>query len=179
VPSASAIDPHAYVTCVAGCRGSRLGTRSVSCTRLVSIDRSASPNTVGLLDARWKRLAGHLDAVPAAFHRLLESIAHVAEALWMQALDAGRRRAGAADGGSCACSGEGALGTALARAGLTRRRNGGSLPKSKSKPLRNSPKARPKGYPQRERRVNGGSPQSKRAKCLLCQAVASDTQTVK
>jgi hypothetical protein len=55
---------------------------------------SGSPNTVGpLLDAWWKRLAGRLDAGSAAFHRLPESVAHVAEALWMQALDEGRRRA--------------------------------------------------------------------------------------
>ena len=55
---------------------------------------SGSPNTVGpLLDAWWKRLAGRLDSGPAAFHRLPESVAHVAEALWMQALDEGRRRA--------------------------------------------------------------------------------------
>lgn len=55
---------------------------------------SGSPNTVGpLLDAWWKRLAGRLDAGPAAFHRLPESVAHVAEALWMQALDEGRQRA--------------------------------------------------------------------------------------
>jgi len=53
-----------------------------------------SPNTVGpLLDAWWKRLAGRLDAGPAAFHRLPESVAHVAEALWMQALEEGRSRA--------------------------------------------------------------------------------------
>ena len=53
-----------------------------------------SPNTVGpLLDAWWKRLAGRLDSGPAAFHRLPESVAHVAEALWMQALEEGRRRA--------------------------------------------------------------------------------------
>src|ERR1700683_3879749 len=55
---------------------------------------SGSPNTVGpLLDAWWKRLSTRLDAGPAAFHRLPESVAHVAEALWMQALDEGRRRA--------------------------------------------------------------------------------------
>jgi hypothetical protein len=55
---------------------------------------SGSPNTIGpLLDSWWKRLAGRLDAGPAAFHRLPESVAHVAEALWMQALDEGRRRA--------------------------------------------------------------------------------------
>jgi hypothetical protein len=54
-----------------------------------------SPNTINpLLDAWWKRLASRLDAGPAALHRLPESVAHVAEALWMQALDEGRRRAG-------------------------------------------------------------------------------------
>ena len=53
-----------------------------------------SPNTVNpLLDAWWKRLAARLDAGPAALHRLPESVARVAEALWMQALDEGRRRA--------------------------------------------------------------------------------------
>jgi hypothetical protein len=53
-----------------------------------------SPNTINpLLDAWWKRLASRLDAGPAALHRLPESVAHVAEALWMQALDEGRRRA--------------------------------------------------------------------------------------
>jgi hypothetical protein len=55
---------------------------------------SGSPNTVGpLLDGWWKQLAGRLESGPAAFHRLPESVAHVAEALWMQALDEGRRRA--------------------------------------------------------------------------------------
>ena len=53
-----------------------------------------SPNTINpLLDAWWKRLSGRLDSGPAALHRLPESVAHVAEALWMQALDEGRRRA--------------------------------------------------------------------------------------
>jgi hypothetical protein len=53
-----------------------------------------SPNTINpLLDAWWKRLASRLDAGPAALHRLPETVAHVAEALWMQALDEGRRRA--------------------------------------------------------------------------------------
>ena len=55
---------------------------------------SGSPNTIGpLLDRWWNGLAGRLDAGPAAFHRLPESVAHVAEALWMQALEEGRRRA--------------------------------------------------------------------------------------
>jgi hypothetical protein len=53
-----------------------------------------SPNTINpLLDAWWNRLASRLDAGPAALHRLPESVAHVAEALWMQALEEGRRRA--------------------------------------------------------------------------------------
>jgi hypothetical protein len=53
-----------------------------------------SPNTINpLLDTWWKRVASRLDAGPAALHRLPESVAHVAEALWMQALDEGRRRA--------------------------------------------------------------------------------------
>jgi hypothetical protein len=34
-----------------------------------------------------------LDSGPAVLHRLPESIAHVAEALWMQALEEGKRRA--------------------------------------------------------------------------------------
>src|SRR5580692_11838695 len=53
-----------------------------------------SPNTINpLLDGWWKRLSARLDAGPAALHRLPESVAHAAEALWMQALDEGRRRA--------------------------------------------------------------------------------------
>jgi hypothetical protein len=55
---------------------------------------SGSPNTIGpLLDVWWKNLSARLDSGPAALHRLPESVAHVAEALWMQALDEGRRRA--------------------------------------------------------------------------------------
>ena len=53
-----------------------------------------SPNTVNpLLDAWWKRLASRLDAGPAALHRLPEGVAHIAESLWLQALEEGRRRA--------------------------------------------------------------------------------------
>jgi hypothetical protein len=56
---------------------------------------TGSPNTINrLLDTWWKRLSARLDAGPAALHRLPESVAHAAEALWMQALDEGRRRAG-------------------------------------------------------------------------------------
>src|ERR1700674_4565639 len=55
---------------------------------------SGSPNTINpLLDAWWKRLSARLDAGPAALHRLPESVALAAEALWMRALDEGRRRA--------------------------------------------------------------------------------------
>jgi len=55
---------------------------------------TGSPNTINpLLNAWWKRLASRLDAGPPALHRLPETVAHVAEALWMQALEEGRRRA--------------------------------------------------------------------------------------
>jgi hypothetical protein len=55
---------------------------------------SGSPNTINpLLDAWWKKLSARLDSGPPALHRLPASVAHVAEALWMQALDEGRRRA--------------------------------------------------------------------------------------
>src|ERR1700722_7573593 len=53
-----------------------------------------SPNTINpMLDAWWKTLSARLDSGPAALHRLPESIAHITEALWMQALEEGKRRA--------------------------------------------------------------------------------------
>jgi Plasmid replication region DNA-binding N-term len=53
-----------------------------------------SPNTVNpLLDAWWRRLGARLEGGPAALERLPEAVAHVAEALWLQALQEGRRRA--------------------------------------------------------------------------------------
>jgi hypothetical protein len=53
-----------------------------------------SPNTINpMLDGWWKTLSARLDSGPAALHRLPESIAHIAEALWMQALEEGKRRA--------------------------------------------------------------------------------------
>src|ERR1700728_5495127 len=53
-----------------------------------------SPNTINpMLDAWWRTLSARLDSGPAALHRLPESIAHIAEALWMQALEEGKRRA--------------------------------------------------------------------------------------
>jgi hypothetical protein len=53
-----------------------------------------SPNTINpMLDAWWKTLSARLDAGPAALHRLPETVAHIAEALWMQTLDEARRRA--------------------------------------------------------------------------------------
>jgi hypothetical protein len=53
-----------------------------------------SPNTINpMLDAWWKTLSARLDSGPAALHRLPESVAHIAEALWMQALEEGKRRA--------------------------------------------------------------------------------------
>jgi hypothetical protein len=52
-----------------------------------------SPNTINpMLDAWWKTLSARLDSGPAALHRLPETIAHIAEALWMQALEEGKRR---------------------------------------------------------------------------------------
>jgi uncharacterized coiled-coil protein SlyX len=53
-----------------------------------------SPNTINpMLDAWWKTLSARLDSGPAALHRLPESIAHIAEALWIQALEEGKHRA--------------------------------------------------------------------------------------
>jgi len=53
-----------------------------------------SPNTIGpLLDQWWSTAAARLDSGPAALHRLPEPVAHVAESLWLQALDEGRRQA--------------------------------------------------------------------------------------
>lgn len=53
-----------------------------------------SPNVIAsLLDTWWSRLASRLEGGPAALQRLPESIAHIAEALWLQALEEGRRRA--------------------------------------------------------------------------------------
>jgi hypothetical protein len=53
-----------------------------------------SPNTINpMLDAWWKTLSTRLDSGPAALHRLPETVAHIAEALWMQALEEGKRRA--------------------------------------------------------------------------------------
>jgi len=58
-----------------------------------------SPNTINpLLDVWWKRLAGRLDAGPAALHRLPEPVLLAAEGLWMQTLDEARRRAAAEQG---------------------------------------------------------------------------------
>jgi hypothetical protein len=52
-----------------------------------------SPNTINpMLDAWWKTLSARLDSGPAALHRLPESVAHIAEALWMQTLEEARRR---------------------------------------------------------------------------------------
>jgi hypothetical protein len=53
-----------------------------------------SPNTIGpLLDQWWATAAARLEEGPAAFHRLPESVAHICEALWLQALEQGRRHA--------------------------------------------------------------------------------------
>ena len=58
-----------------------------------------SPNTVNpLLDAWWSRLAGRLDAGPAALHRLPEPVLFAAEGLWLQSLEQARKRAAAEQG---------------------------------------------------------------------------------
>jgi Plasmid replication region DNA-binding N-term len=56
---------------------------------------SGSPNTINpLLDTWWKKIGGRLQTKsPAALERVPELVAHVAEALWLQALEEGRRRA--------------------------------------------------------------------------------------
>ena len=55
---------------------------------------TGSPNTINpLLDSWWKHVANRLDAGPAALHRLPEAVAHVAESLWMHALEEARCRA--------------------------------------------------------------------------------------
>ena len=60
-----------------------------------------SPNTINpLLDRWWSRLAGRLDAGPAALHRLPESVLHTTEALWLTALEDARRRAQLESGSS-------------------------------------------------------------------------------
>jgi len=58
-----------------------------------------SPNTINpLLDAWWSRLAGRLDAGPAALHRLPEPVLHAAEGLWLQTLNEARKRAATEQG---------------------------------------------------------------------------------
>jgi hypothetical protein len=60
-----------------------------------------SPNTINpLLDAWWSRLAGRLDAGPAALHRLPEPVLHAAEGLWLQTLSEARKRAATEQGSS-------------------------------------------------------------------------------
>ena len=55
---------------------------------------TGSPNTINpLLDSWWKRLGNRLDAGPAALHRLPETVVHITESLWLQALEEARRRA--------------------------------------------------------------------------------------
>jgi hypothetical protein len=70
----------------------RLGVRPTVEKVRAKIGRG-SPNTINpLLDAWWKTLSARLDSGPAALQRLPEPVAHVAEALWMQALEETRRR---------------------------------------------------------------------------------------
>jgi hypothetical protein len=44
-------------------------------------------------DQWWATAAARLEAGPAAFHRLPEGVAHICEALWLQALEQGRAHA--------------------------------------------------------------------------------------
>ena len=53
-----------------------------------------------MLDAWWQRLAGRLDAGPAALHRLPEPVLHAAEGLWLQTLSEARKRAATEQGSS-------------------------------------------------------------------------------
>jgi hypothetical protein len=70
----------------------RQGTRPTIERVRAGIGRG-SPNTINpLLDEWWRRLAGRLDAGPAALHRVPEPVAHAAEAMWLQALAEARRR---------------------------------------------------------------------------------------
>jgi hypothetical protein len=70
----------------------RAGERPTTRNVRVNIG-GGSPNTIGpLLDEWWRRLASRLDAGPAAFHRLPEAVAQVAESLWTHALEESRRR---------------------------------------------------------------------------------------
>jgi hypothetical protein len=53
-----------------------------------------SPNTINpMLDSWWENPLRASGRRPRRLHRLPESIAHIAEALWMQSLEEGKRRA--------------------------------------------------------------------------------------
>jgi len=70
----------------------RAGTRP-TVERVGAALGRGSPNTINpLLYAWWKRLAGRLDAGPAALHRLPEPVLLAAEGLCLQALDDARMR---------------------------------------------------------------------------------------
>jgi hypothetical protein len=60
----------------------------------------SAPDHRTLLDAWWQRLAGRLDAGPAALHRLPEPVLHAAEGLWLQTLNEARKRAATEQGSS-------------------------------------------------------------------------------
>jgi Plasmid replication region DNA-binding N-term len=70
----------------------RTGERPTAEKVRAKIGRGSFGTLGPLLDAWWKTLSSRLDSGPAAFHRLPETVAHVAEALWMQALEETRRR---------------------------------------------------------------------------------------
>ena len=71
----------------------RLGERPTNDKVRTKIGKGSLTTIGPMLDAWWKTLSSRLDSGPAALHRLPETVAHIAEALWMQALDEGKRRA--------------------------------------------------------------------------------------
>ena len=103
---------------------------------------NGSPNTINpLLDAWWKTLSARLDSGPAALHRLPESVAHVAEALWMQALEEGRRRAHRNKTSERLASTKTEPRGPLPRPDVARRRT--RLPPARSRPHHRRPKSAP------------------------------------
>jgi hypothetical protein len=70
----------------------RTGERPTAEKVRAKIGRGSFGTLGPLLDTWWKTLSARLDSGPAALHRLPETVAHIAEALWMQALEETRRR---------------------------------------------------------------------------------------
>jgi Plasmid replication region DNA-binding N-term len=73
----------------------RAGMRPTNDKVRAKIGKSSLTTISPLLDSWWKTLSARLDSGPAALHRLPETVTHIAEALWMHALEQGKiRRAG-------------------------------------------------------------------------------------